>query len=117
PAPTSTDERSMDNAYHFVTHWRGPGTVEGGADILRDAHDPARGGASVYLDVRELSPGDDHGVGKEVTLLTKGWLPYTLRWTFRVAEQRYPHGFTLDASGGFDGRGVWTLTQDGPWVD
>jgi hypothetical protein len=107
----------MDNAYHFVTHWRVPGTVEEVADILGDANDLDRWWPSVYLDVRELSPGDDHGVGKEVTLHTKGWLPYTLRWTFRVAEQRYPHGFTLDARGDFDGRGIWTLTQDGPWVD
>ncbi|HEX2515122.1 MAG TPA: hypothetical protein VH257_10485, partial [Chloroflexota bacterium] len=72
---------------------------------------------SVYLDVRELSPGDEQGLGKEVDLYTKGWLPYTLRWRFRVVEQRWPHSLTLEASGDFVGRGVWTLRQDGPWTD
>ncbi len=52
-----------------------------------------------------------------VRLHTKGWLPYTLRWDFEVVESRYPHGFTISASGDFDGRGVWTIEQDGAFVD
>ena len=32
-------------------------------------------------------------------MLTKGWLPYTLGWEFEVVESRYPHGFTIVASG------------------
>ena len=28
----------------------------------------------------------------------------------------YPHGFALEASGDFVGRGVWTLEQRGEWV-
>ena len=67
--------------------------------------------------MRELSPGDEQGLGKEVDLYTKGWLPYTLRWRFRVVEQRWPHSLTLEAAGDFVGRGVWTLRQDGPWTD
>ena len=47
--------------------------------------------------MRELSPGDEQGLGKEVDLYTKGWLPYTLRWRFRVVEQRWPHSLTLEA--------------------
>ena len=34
-----------------------------------------------------------------------------------MVESRYPHGFTIVASGGFDGRGVWTFEQDGRAVD
>ena len=34
-----------------------------------------------------------------VELHTKGWLPYTLRWRFRVTEDRKPHGFSLEAWG------------------
>src|SRR5207237_10618018 len=44
-------------------------------------------------------------------------LPYTLRWEFEVVESRYPHGFSLVASGDFEGRGVWTFDQDGSFVD
>jgi hypothetical protein len=55
-------------------------------------------------------------VGRKVRLLTKGWLPYTIRWEFVVVESRYPFGFTIEAAGDFVGRGVWTLVQDGPTV-
>jgi hypothetical protein len=49
-------------------------------------------------------------------VLTKGWLPYTLRWDFEVIETRYPNGLTIAATGDFVGRGVWTFVQDGPEV-
>jgi hypothetical protein len=51
-----------------------------------------------------------------VRLLTKGWLPYALRWEFVVTESRYPLGLTIEALGDFVGRGVWTFAQDGPTV-
>ncbi|MFQ5611954.1 MAG: SRPBCC family protein [Anaerolineae bacterium] len=105
------------NDYHFITHWRVEGTLEEVADIISDAPDLARWWPSVYLDVQQLEPGDERGIGKVVSLYTKGWLPYTLRWQFRVTESRYPHGFTLEAWGDFDGRGIWTFAQAGPWVD
>src|SRR5262249_35656303 len=106
-----------DNDYHFVTCWLVPGTVEEVADVLSDATDLSRWWPSVYLAVSELDPGDERGVGKEVSLYTKGWLPYTLRWSFRVLEQHDPHGFTFEASGDSTGRGVGTLNQVGPLVE
>ena len=65
---------------------------------------------------KKLNQGDEKGVGKVGRLYTKGWLPYTLRWTFRVRESSYPYGFTLEATGDLVGRGVWTLKQEGEWV-
>jgi hypothetical protein len=105
------------NDYHFVTHWRVQGTVEEVSQILADAPDLVRWWPSVYLAVKELEHGDDRGVGKYVDLYTRGWLPYTLRWRFRVTESRYPHGFTIVAEGDFNGRGIWTLEQDGEWAN
>lgn len=105
------------NDYHFITHWRVEGTVEEVAGILTDTPALVRWWPSVYLGVRELAPGGEDGVGREVDLYTKGWLPYTLRWQFRVTESHYPHGFALAATGDFAGRGVWTLAQDGPWTN
>ena len=104
------------NDYRFTTRWRVPGTVREVADILADAEGLARWWPSVYLEVRELAPGDARGVGKEVALHTKGWLPYTLRWRFRVTEADYPHGFTIQALGDFVGTGDWKLAQDGDHV-
>jgi hypothetical protein len=105
------------NEYHFITSWRLAGMVEEIADILSNAPDLPRWWPAVYLEVHETKPGDKDGLGKEVSLYTKGWLPYTLRWQFRVTESNYPHGFALEAWGDFVGRGEWTLRQDGEWVN
>lgn len=105
------------NEYHFVTHWRVPGTVEDVAEVLSDPEDLPRWWPSVYLDVQETKPGDEDGIGKEASLYTKGWLPYALRWQFRVTESNYPHGFAFKSWGDFDGRGEWILRQDGDWVE
>ncbi|MGH9143818.1 MAG: SRPBCC family protein [Vicinamibacterales bacterium] len=107
----------MSNHYAFLTRWRVEGTCGEVADILGDPLDLPRWWPSVYLGVEELRPPDAAGLGRRVRLHTKGWLPYTLTWAFDLVETRYPHGFTLIASGDFDGRGVWTFTQDGACVE
>lgn len=105
------------NDYHFITKWRVEGSVQEVADLLKEATELPRWWPSVYLDVQQVEPGDEEGVGKLVSLYTKGWLPYTLRWQFRVTESRHPYGFSLEAEGDFEGRGIWTFEQDGAWVN
>ena len=105
-----------NNDYHFITHWRVESTVDEVSKILGDPLALMRWWPSVYLDVKVVEPGEESGLGRVVSLYTKGWLPYTLRWDFRVTEVR-KDGFTLVAWGDFDGRGIWTFQQDGPWVN
>lgn len=107
----------MSNEYQFLSQWRVEGTVGEVADILGDPLSLTRWWPSVYLDVWEVRPADARGIGRRVKLHTKGWLPYTIRWEFEVTESHYPNGFTIVANGDFDGRGVWTFTQDGAFVD
>jgi hypothetical protein len=101
---------SSSNEYAFITHWRVRGTIEEVSEILNDAEALPRWWPSVYLEVRKLPDG-------VVDLYTKGWLPYTLRWQFRVTEDHKPQGFSLEAWGDLVGRGVWTLSQDGPFAN
>ncbi|HXZ03419.1 MAG TPA: hypothetical protein VEH81_01230 [Ktedonobacteraceae bacterium] len=103
------------NDYHFITIWRVRSTIEEVSEIIGDAPGLMRWWPSVYLDVKVLETGDENGLGKVVSLYTKGWLPYTLRWQFRVTAVRQD-GFTLVAWGDFDGRGIWTFEQDEEWV-
>ncbi|MDL1902493.1 polyketide cyclase [Anaerolineae bacterium CFX9] len=105
------------NDYHFITHWRVKADRQTVIDLLSDAEDLPRWWPSVYLEVRELEPGDENGIGRRVSLYTKGWLPYTLRWSFVVSESNPPDGFTIRAEGDFVGRGIWTFTQDGEYTD
>ena len=97
---------AASNEYAFITRWRVQASIEEVSDILDDAEGLVRWWPSVYLEVRKHPDG-------VVDLYTKGWLPYTLRWSFRVTDNRRPHGFSLEAWGDFVGRGVWTLVQDG----
>lgn len=104
------------NEYHFIAHCRVESTVDEVSKILGDPPALRRWWPSVYLDVKVVEPGEESGLGRVVSLYTKGWLPYTLRWNFRITEVR-KDGFTLVAWGDFDGRGTWTFKQDGPWVN
>jgi hypothetical protein len=105
------------NEYHFITRWRVQASMEEVSSILGNAKDLPRWWPSVYLNVEILEPGDDAGVGSVVELFTKGFLPYTLQWKFRVTESDAPHGFALEAFGDFVGHGVWTFIQDGDFCE
>jgi len=91
--------------------------VEEVSAVLADAASLPQWWPAVYLAVKVVEPGDADGVGKVVELHTRGWLPYTLHWSFRVTESRAPHGYSLEAWGDFDGTGVWTFQQNGSVVD
>jgi hypothetical protein len=104
--------------YHFITHWNIRGTAEEVAEVLGDPLALGRWWPSVYLEVRELEPGDPVShVGRVIDLYTKGWLPYTLRWRFKVAESRGVDGFTLVAEGDFVGIGIWTFEPKAEFVE
>jgi hypothetical protein len=100
----------MSNHYRFETHWRVPATPEEVTEILTNALDLPRWWPDVYLDVRESSP-------KIYTLLTRGKLPYKLRWSFEVTESHPPSGFSLRAWGDLEGTGTWTFARDGAFTD
>jgi len=104
-------DAGRSNDYHFVTRWAIPGTCEEVSEVLGDPLDLPRWWPSVYLKVEPLRPPDARGLGRRVRLLTKGRLPYTLQWEFEVVESRHPNGFAIEATGDFEGRGVWTFAQ------
>ncbi len=83
-------------------------------DVLDDPLDLKRWWPSVYLEVTEENPGDSSThTGRVIELYTKGWLPYTLRWTFTVIESTRPSRLALVAHGDFEGTGVWTIDREG----
>jgi hypothetical protein len=108
----------MAPEYAFFTRWRLRATAREVFDVLADPFGLARWWPSVYLEVKELEPADPAtGKGRIIGLHTKGYLPYTLRWNFRVTESTPPTGFKLVAHGDFEGTGVWKLEQDGDFVN
>ncbi|HEV2760969.1 MAG TPA: SRPBCC family protein [Acidimicrobiales bacterium] len=106
----------MGSDYHFVTEWRVAGTLEEVKAVLGDGASLTRWWPSVYLRVTEIERGDENGVGRALALHTKGWLPYTLRWTLRITEPMTDDGFALEATGDLAGTGRWSFRPDGQEV-
>ena len=50
-------------------------------------------------------------------MLTRGKLPYRLRWSARIIETRRPTAFTIEATGDFVGRGVWSFDERAKHLD
>jgi hypothetical protein len=110
-AALSSTKQGAD--YQFVTTWRLRATREEVYRILEDVDALAEWWPAVYLDVKVREQGQPGGIGKLVELYTKGWLPYSLRWQFRVTATDFPSGFALRAIGDFVGEGVWDFQQEG----
>jgi hypothetical protein len=103
------------NEYQFTSDWRVCGTPEDVYGILEDPTKLPRWWPAVYLDVTEL---EGTTAGDSVyDLHTTGWLPYTLRWQAIPGERNCPQRIELGARGDLVGRGVWTITADGPWTE
>jgi hypothetical protein len=101
------------NCYHFVSNWCFRASIEEVSAVLQDIDSLSQWWPSVYLEVEILESGDVGGIGRRVRLLTKGRLPYRLRWEFVVAESHPPHGYRIEANGDLRGFGEWKLTQAG----
>jgi Polyketide cyclase / dehydrase and lipid transport len=101
------------DGFTLVTDWQVEGTIEEVAAILSEPERFPEWWPEVYLSVEEVAAGGPDGVGRTVALHTRGWLPYTLRWTGRLVESHRPHGWTVEATGDLTGRGAWRLEQRG----
>ena len=106
----------MGADYAFRTVWRIAGTVAEVRDVLADGPSLPRWWPAVYLAADPLREGDGSGLGSEITMLTRGLLPYTLSWSARLVTPITDDGFALTATGDLDGAGRWTFEQDGPQV-
>jgi len=105
------------NEYHFITRWRVQGASDEVYDLISHPLEYPRWWPAVYLQTEEVAPGDERGVGRRIRLHTKGWLPYTLHWESCSTESARPRRLAIRATGDFDGRGIWTLEQEGQFVN
>lgn len=101
------------NEYHFLTEWRVTGPVELVYDILVQRDQYPQWWSDVFLEAVSEGSKQAGEVGDLVRLHTKGRLPYTLRWTAETVATERPHRIEIRAHGDFEGRGIWTLRQDG----
>lgn len=99
------------NRYHFITHWTVEASPTEVYSILEEAERLPKWWPAVYLAVITTKENNQTGTGREVSLHTKGWLPYTLRWRSRLVAKDRPYGFSIEAFGDLRGWGTWTFAQ------
>lgn len=102
----------MAKAHEFriVTRWRVAATAEEVVAVLTDSASLTRWWGQVYLAVAEVAPGDSAGIGRKVLVLSKGWLPYRLRWTGELVAADLPRSWTIRTTGDLTGQGTWHLS-------
>jgi hypothetical protein len=103
--------------YCFLTRWRVKATPEEVYEIIDDTPSYPRWWPAVWLKVEVLDRGDANGLGNNVRLTTKGWLPYILNWEGTALEKTFPSRTVFRAKGDFEGTGTWTFRADGLFVD
>jgi hypothetical protein len=100
----------------LVSHWRVSGDIETVFDCLVGP-EVARWWPEAYREVREVAPGNPDGIGRVFAILTRGRIPYALRWRLEVVEIRRPGHLVVRASGDLVGQGTWELRQNGTFVE
>jgi hypothetical protein len=100
----------MASEYYFITDWQFKARVEEVRAILDDATELPRWWPAVYIQAERVRPGDARHIGETIRLFTKGYLPYTLRWEITITDS---DPLTLDSTGDFVGRAIWTFVQQG----
>jgi uncharacterized protein YndB with AHSA1/START domain len=102
------------NVYHFVNRWFVPHAPEEVWEVLTRVADYPKWWGKVYLKVDTLD-GPEPRVGSRVAVLTKGWMPYRLRWTITTKALERPGRIEVSAVGDFNtDSSQWVLTpKDG----
>jgi hypothetical protein len=103
--------------YEIVSHWHAPGRIEDAYAVLTDGASLPRWWPQAYASVRQVAPGDAEGVGRIADIVTRGALPYDLKWRLEITEAKRPTMIRLKASGQLLGLGEWQLRQAGETVE
>ena len=103
--------------FHFITKWKFDTPIALVYEIIKDSSKLHDWCPSVYLDVKTTAPGFPNGIGKQVSLYTKGYLPYTLRWNFEVVQIIPNKKLVLDAYGDLEGVGTWAFYETSSGCD
>jgi uncharacterized protein YndB with AHSA1/START domain len=97
--------------YQFVDRWSVAAPLEEVYDIVGNT----LGYPSWWGDVFVSVEGDEGPPrpGRQATIVSRGFLPYRLRWQAQIVEANAPHGFSFRMNGDFVGEGSWTFVEGG----
>jgi hypothetical protein len=99
------------NEYRFVDRWSIDATVEDAYEIVGDTLGYPRWWGQVFVAVE--GDGGPPRPGRHVKIVSRGFLPYLLRWEAEVTEAGPPRRFAFTMQGDFVGAGSWTFEAAG----
>jgi len=94
-------------AYAFVDEWLVPAPAAAVYALLSCPREYPRWWGDAFLE-GEGDPGPA-ATGKRACLVTRGRLPYRLRWDLICVEADAPRRLVSRIDGDFEGEGIWTL--------
>src|SRR5919108_4664756 len=97
----------MYNEYRFVDRWFVRASVEEAYDVVGDTLGYPRWWSDVFVSVE--GDGGPPRPGRHVRIVSRGFLPYLLRWEAEVVDADPPRRFDFVMSGDFVGGGSWTF--------
>jgi uncharacterized protein YndB with AHSA1/START domain len=95
--------------YRFIDRWFVPAPIGDVYDVIGDQL-----GYTAWWDKVFLAVSGDAGPprpGRRAAIVSKGFLPYKLRWEAEVVEAEPPRGFRFTMEGDFVGSGDWALEE------
>jgi Polyketide cyclase / dehydrase and lipid transport len=95
------------NEYQFVDRWFVRAPLERAYEVVGDTIGYPRSWGDVFVSVE--GDGGPPRPGRHVKIVSRGILPYKLRWEAEVAEADEPNGFTFTMTGDFVGGGSWSF--------
>jgi hypothetical protein len=94
-------------SYRFVDRWFVPGPVDEVYERVGDTLSYPSWWGDVFVSVD--GDGGPPRPGRHVKIVSRGYLPYLLRWEAEVTEADPPRGFVFTMVGDFVGNGSWSF--------
>jgi len=95
--------------YRFVDVWQVPLPIERAYDVLGDPLGYPEWWPEAFPEA-EGDPGPPKP-GNRVDVVSRGFLPYRLRWTLTCVAVERPTRIEAEMTGDFIGTSTWTLTE------
>ena len=99
----------MGVEYRFVDRWFVPAPLEEVYDLVGDQLAYPRWWGDVFL--RVTGDSGPPRPGRRASILSRGFLPYKLRWNAELTEVERPRRLVMRLSGDFEGGGTWILEE------
>lgn len=103
-------------SYKFKNTWRIYSDILPVAECFLDHNTILSWWSNAFYGVDAIESGGEFGQGRKFNIVTKGWLPYLLRFQLHVVEVNWPTHFRVESTGDFLGTGDVRLEQLGDQV-